>query len=272
MKGIDFVSNNTKINKESVAKAVLAVSSATAITFGALFYDSHEKLEKKGEQLDKAQTRIVETEKNYESLEKRFTALEENNEKTIKKFTKEQKKMKKNLKKVKADKVELAEENKSLEVKLRRKQLREAKEREEKKRLAEQQSREKEAVVSSSKPVESEPKQSTKKSSQQSSTHSGKRMIVSSTGYSTYENGDKLSGRKWGGKTASGTTPHWGTIAVDPNVIPLGSKVYIPKLNMTFTAEDTGNKIIGNKIDVYFDSVDRANEWGVKTNLEVFVQ
>ena len=45
--------------------------------------------------------------------------------------------------------------------------------------------------------------------------------------------------------TSTGTKPKWGTIAVDPNVIPYGTKVYIPKFNMTFTAEDCGGAIKG---------------------------
>ena len=43
--------------------------------------------------------------------------------------------------------------------------------------------------------------------------------------------------------TATGTKPKWGTIAVDPRVIPYGTKVYIPQFNMTFVAEDCGGAI-----------------------------
>ncbi|MFA2720622.1 3D domain-containing protein [Bacillus paranthracis] len=64
---------------------------------------------------------------------------------------------------------------------------------------------------------------------------------------------------------------HWGTIAVDRNVIPLGSKVYIPKFNMVFTAEDTGSAINGNRIDIFFDSVAQCDQFGVQ-QLEVYVQ
>jgi 3D (Asp-Asp-Asp) domain-containing protein len=46
------------------------------------------------------------------------------------------------------------------------------------------------------------------------------------------------------------------SIAVDPNVIPLGSGVYIPAYRHDghggwFTAQDTGGAIIGRRIDVY---------------------
>ena len=66
-----------------------------------------------------------------------------------------------------------------------------------------------------------------------------------------------------GGPTASGTMPEEGrTIAVDPNVIPLGSKVIID--GHTYIAEDTGGVIKGNRIDMYFNSHQDALNWGVQ--------
>lgn len=53
-----------------------------------------------------------------------------------------------------------------------------------------------------------------------------------------------------GSRTRTGTIPHWGTVAVDPSVIPLGSTVYIQGLGV-FKAEDTGGAIIGNSVDVF---------------------
>ena len=59
------------------------------------------------------------------------------------------------------------------------------------------------------------------------------------------------------GRTASGTTPTAGrTIATDPSVIPLGSKVVIN--GHTYVAEDTGGAINGNVIDVFFASHSEA--------------
>jgi 3D (Asp-Asp-Asp) domain-containing protein len=60
-----------------------------------------------------------------------------------------------------------------------------------------------------------------------------------------------------GSLTATGTYPHWGTVAVDPGVIPLGSTVYIQGLGV-FHAEDTGGAVIGNHVDVFVDSVAEA--------------
>ena len=54
--------------------------------------------------------------------------------------------------------------------------------------------------------------------------------------------------------TSTGTTPKWGTIAVDPKVIPYGTKVYIPEFGKTFIANDTGGAIKGNKIDIFMNN------------------
>ncbi len=67
------------------------------------------------------------------------------------------------------------------------------------------------------------------------------------------------------GITSTGTKPKWGTIAVDPRVIPYGTKVYIPRFNMTFIAEDCGGAIKGNKIDIFMGSEKEAYNWGRRT-------
>lgn len=67
------------------------------------------------------------------------------------------------------------------------------------------------------------------------------------------------------GVTATGMNlkqnPNQKVIAVDPNVIPLGSKVYVEGYG-TAIAGDTGGSIRGNKIDVYFPSRSEALNWG----------
>ena len=68
-----------------------------------------------------------------------------------------------------------------------------------------------------------------------------------------------------GGYTAMGTKAKYGTLAVDPRVIPYGTKVYIKELNKVFIAEDCGGGIKGNKIDVYMNSLASCSKWGVKT-------
>lgn len=58
------------------------------------------------------------------------------------------------------------------------------------------------------------------------------------------------------------------SIAVDPNVIPYGSKVEIN--GNTYEAHDTGGSIRGNRIDVYFNSHQDALNFGVR-HAEVFL-
>lgn len=66
------------------------------------------------------------------------------------------------------------------------------------------------------------------------------------------------------GITASGVKAQANhTIAVDPNVIPLGTHVWID--GREYVAEDTGGAIKGNRIDMYFSSHAEALRWGVRT-------
>lgn len=69
--------------------------------------------------------------------------------------------------------------------------------------------------------------------------------------------------------TYIGTTPvrdpdGISTIAVDPSIIPLGSKVYIPGYGLAI-ASDTGGLIKGNRIDLFLNSEDECINWGVQT-------
>ena len=64
-----------------------------------------------------------------------------------------------------------------------------------------------------------------------------------------------------GQQTASGTWPAVGTVAVDPQVIPLGTKLYIEGYGPA-VALDTGGDIQGQIIDLYMDSYQECIEWG----------
>ncbi len=69
--------------------------------------------------------------------------------------------------------------------------------------------------------------------------------------------------------TASGHVARVGYIAVDPRVIPLGSRVYIQGLNGAPTygyaiASDTGGNIKGNIIDLYMNSTQECINWGAR--------
>lgn len=64
--------------------------------------------------------------------------------------------------------------------------------------------------------------------------------------------------------TATGKKPQINhTIAVDPRVIPLGSKVYIEGMG-TYYAEDTGGAIKGNILDVFVRTEAEANQLGIR--------
>ena len=65
--------------------------------------------------------------------------------------------------------------------------------------------------------------------------------------------------------TSTGQKPVWGTIAVDPRVIPYGTKVYIPQFGRTFIANNTGCAIKGNKIDIFMNTKKECYNWGRRT-------
>ena len=71
------------------------------------------------------------------------------------------------------------------------------------------------------------------------------------------------------GYTATGTKATEGrTIAVDPDVIPYGSRVTLiwpDGTQRTYTAEDCGSGINGNRIDVFFGSHEAARCFGVQS-------
>ncbi|MCK1991025.1 LysM peptidoglycan-binding domain-containing protein [Peribacillus muralis] len=75
------------------------------------------------------------------------------------------------------------------------------------------------------------------------------------------------------GTTATGVdlkaNPDAKVIAVDPSVIPLGSKVYVEGYGYA-TAADTGSAIKGNRVDIFVPNEQDANNWGVK-NVKVQV-
>lgn len=60
------------------------------------------------------------------------------------------------------------------------------------------------------------------------------------------------------------------TIATDPNVIPYGSRVYIPALGKTFIAEDCGGGIKGKRIDIFMRSERECINWGVR-EIEIYI-
>lgn len=87
-----------------------------------------------------------------------------------------------------------------------------------------------------------------------------------------YEAGPRSTGKRPGDKgygiTASGARAKRGTVAVDPRVIPLGTKLYVKSLTPGVPdygfaiAQDTGGAIKGNKIDLFMDTVWECLQFG----------
>ncbi|ASB61204.1 peptidoglycan-binding protein [Bacillus sp. A053] len=112
--------------------------------------------------------------------------------------------------------------------------------------------------------AEAETSVNTEEKAVQSNTNNqeaSKELTVTATAYTANDGGIS-------GVTATGIdlnkNPNAKVIAVDPNVIPLGSKVYVEGYGEA-TAADTGGAIKGNKIDVFVPNKSDASNWGVKT-------
>ncbi|TQR30258.1 LysM peptidoglycan-binding domain-containing protein [Lysinibacillus sphaericus] len=91
-------------------------------------------------------------------------------------------------------------------------------------------------------------------------TNTGKTLTMRATAYTAYCEGCS-------GVTANGTdirsNPNLKVIAVDPRVIPLGTRVWVEGYGEAIAA-DTGGAIKGNKIDVFIPTEGQARQWGVK--------
>ena len=88
----------------------------------------------------------------------------------------------------------------------------------------------------------------------------GTELMVTATAYTAYCTGCS-------GTTAYGidlrSNPNQKVIAVDPSIIPLGTKVWVEGYGEAI-AGDVGSAIKGHKIDVFIPSYENAMEWGVK--------
>jgi 3D (Asp-Asp-Asp) domain-containing protein len=69
------------------------------------------------------------------------------------------------------------------------------------------------------------------------------------------------TGYSMSGSTATGVPVGWGTVAVDPSVIPLGSRLTIPGYGEGVAA-DTGSAVRGAIVDLWFPTPQQAFDWG----------
>ncbi|MEN6429287.1 MAG: ubiquitin-like domain-containing protein, partial [Coriobacteriales bacterium] len=99
---------------------------------------------------------------------------------------------------------------------------------------------------------------------------SGKRITMVSTAYTPWDPGCGGLGVIERKLAAYHVPAGWGIAAVDPDVIPLGSRLYVPGYGYAVAA-DTGGAIRGNRVDVCFwsggESASRhaALGWGRRT-------
>ena len=89
-------------------------------------------------------------------------------------------------------------------------------------------------------------------------------LWVDASGYSAFDPGNSA-------RTATGALVKKGIVAVDPTVIPLGSKLYIPGYGDA-VAGDVGSGIRGSKIDIAFDTHEEALSFGRQTIIVYLVE
>ena len=101
-------------------------------------------------------------------------------------------------------------------------------------------------------------------------------LTCNATAYDlSFQSCGKYPGQPGYGITASGTHAQYGTVAVDPRVIPLGTRMYIESADGSFVygycvAEDTGGAIKGNKVDLFFDTNSECMQFG-RRNVKVYI-
>ena len=70
-------------------------------------------------------------------------------------------------------------------------------------------------------------------------------------------------------RTSTGAIAQKGVVAIDPSVIPYGTRLYIPGYGVAVAA-DCGGAIKGNRIDLCYSTLNEAYQWGRK-NVTVYV-
>jgi len=85
--------------------------------------------------------------------------------------------------------------------------------------------------------------------------HRASRLAFRATAFSTF------------GITRSGTLPHFGVVAADNTVLPLGTRIRVTEAGSysgTYVVRDTGALVHGRHIDIYIPNTAAAKEFGRK--------
>lgn len=87
------------------------------------------------------------------------------------------------------------------------------------------------------------------------------------TAYTQYDEGCNNT-------TATMTPVRWGVVAVDPSVVPYGTRMFIVDEDLGFvyglaTAEDCGGAIVGHRMDLFMDTLNEAFGYG-RRNVTVY--
>ena len=94
-------------------------------------------------------------------------------------------------------------------------------------------------------------------------TYQAKKVTMRCTAYTSAPN-------EGGAYAYNGQKLRDGMVAADLKLYPIGTKIFIPKLNKVFTVTDTGSAIRNQRLDIWMNSKQKALNWGVQT-LDVYI-
>ena len=94
-------------------------------------------------------------------------------------------------------------------------------------------------------------------------TYQAKKVTMKCSAYTSAPN-------EGGAYAYSGERLRDGMVAADLKLYPIGTKIFIPKLNKVFTVTDTGSAIRNQRLDIWMNSKQKALNWGVQT-LDVYI-